>query len=404
MAQLYPNTPNIGDSVTENSITRVWNGEKWQIVTGAVLSKTVQTTGNIDISAGNWHTITTGELSDLFNVNVSLANIPSGSSKWTVEFQNSTVKVWQIETASYDNASFSVSSQDSVPRGIFFKPDGTKMYMIGDSSNTVYQYSLSTTWDITTASYDNASFSVSSQDTSPYGIFFKPDGTKMYMVGINSDRVHQYSLSTAWDITTASYDAVSFLVIAQDSIPTDIFFKPDGTKMYMVGFSSDTVHQYSLSTAWNIATASYDAVSFSVGSQDGSPTGISFKPDGTKMYMVGNVSDTVHQYSLATAWDIATASYDSVSFSVGSQDGFPTGIFFKPDGTKMYMAGITSDTVHQYTTSTDIVVNWPNNITWQAATVPEIVTNQTLIIEFYTPDGGTTIYGVEKLNRDNSGD
>ena len=157
MAQLYPNTPNIGHSVTENTITRVWNGEKWQIVTGAVLSKTVQTSGNIDISAGNWHTISTGELSDLFNVNVSLDNIPIGSSKWTVEFQNSTVKGWQIDNASYDNAaSFSVTSQDITPTDIFFKPDGTKMYMLGDSSNTVYQYSLSTAWDIVTASYDNA--------------------------------------------------------------------------------------------------------------------------------------------------------------------------------------------------------------------------------------------------------
>jgi len=301
MSQLYPNTPNIGDSVTENTITRVWNGEKWQIVTGAVLSKTVQTTGNIDISAGNWHTISTGELSGLFNVNVSLDNIPSGSSKWTVEFQNSTVKGWQIETASYDNASFSVVAQD----------------------------------------------------TFPYVIFFKPDGTKMYMIGNSSDRVHQYSLSTAWDITTASYDAVSFSVASQDATPRGIFFKPDGTKMYVLGYSSRIVHQYSLSTAW----------------------------------------------------DITTASYDNASFSVVAQDTFPYGIFFKPDGTKMYMVGISSRIVYQYTPSeADIVVTWPSNISWQAATVPEIVTNQTLIIEFYTPDGGTTIYGVEKLNRDNSGD
>jgi len=248
----------------------------------------------------------------------------------------------------YEGISFYVGFQDGSPRSIFFKPDGTKMYMVGVSNDSVHQYSLSTPWDVSTASYDSVSFSVSSQDGSPYCIFFKPDGTKMYMVGSSTDRVYQYTLSTAWDLSTASYDSVSFYVSSQDSAPYDIFFKPDGTKMYMVGSSTDRVYQYTLSTAWDLSTASYDSVSFSVSSQDGSPYGIFFKDDGTKMFILGSATDTVYQYSLSTPWDVSTASYDSVSFYVSSQDSSPFGIFFKDDGTKMFILGSAADTVYQY--------------------------------------------------------
>ena len=49
-----------------------------------------------------------------------------------------------------------------------------------------------------------------------------------------------------WDLSTASYDSVSLDVSSEDATPTDVAFKPDGTKMYFVGISSDSVYQYSL--------------------------------------------------------------------------------------------------------------------------------------------------------------
>ena len=35
--------------------------------------------------------------------------------------------------------------------------------------------------------------------------------------------------------------------------------------------------------------------------------------DGTKMYIVGSSGDSVESWTLSTAWDISTGSYDSVS-------------------------------------------------------------------------------------------
>jgi len=257
-------------------------------------------------------------------------------------------------SASYDSVSFSVASEDTSPLGIAFNNTGTKMYVVGVSNDSVHQYSLSTAFDLSTASYDNVSFSVASEDGAPYDIAFNNTGTKMYVIGNASDSVYQYSLSTAFDLSTAGYDSVSFSVASEDANPYDIAFNNDGTKMYVVGNSSDSVHQYSLSTAFDLSTAGYDSVSFSVASEDANPYGLAFNNDGTKMYMVGPVSDSVHQYTLSTAFDLSTAGYDSVSFSVASEEGSPIDLAFNNTGTKMYVVGISSDSVYQYTTGSVI--------------------------------------------------
>jgi hypothetical protein len=56
------------------------------------------------------------------------------------------------------------------------------------------------------------------------------------------------------------------------------------------------VHQYSLSTGFDLGTAFFTGTSFNVSAQDGSPTGVTFNADGTLMFVIGGGSDSVHQY------------------------------------------------------------------------------------------------------------
>jgi len=254
----------------------------------------------------------------------------------------------------YNSVSFSVAGQDTTPLGIAFNNDGSKMYILGYTNDSVYQYTLSTPFDLATASYDSVSFSVAAQDTNPYGIAFNSDGSKMYILGITSDSVYQYTLSTPFNLATASYDSVSFSVAGQDTAPFGIAFNNDGSKMYIVGNTNDTVFQYTLSTPFDLSTASYDNVSLSVAAQDTTPLGIAFNNDGSKMYILGNANDSVFQYTLSTPFNLSTASYDSVSFSFAGQDSSPFGIAFNNDGSKMYMLGNASDSVYQYSPTYDL--------------------------------------------------
>jgi hypothetical protein len=124
------------------------------------------------------------------------------------------------------------------------------------------------------------------------------------------------------------------------------------------GASTSAVFQYTLSTAWDVSTASYASKTFAVGTQAPSPRGPFFSPDGAKMWVVnatGASTSAVFQYTLSTAWDVSTASYASKTFAVGTQAPRSWGLFFSPDGTKMWVANSTSassSAVFQYTLST----------------------------------------------------
>ena len=262
----------------------------------------------------------------------------------------SLVSYFLLSNITYDNTNFSLTSQDSEPLDVYLNTNGTKMYILGSTNDKVFQYSLSTAFDVSTASYDNVSVSVGSQEPSGRAIEFNPSGTKMYVVGTINDHVFQYSLSTAFDLSTASYDNKKIEITSQETAPQSCRFNTTGTKLFVLGNNNDSVLQYSLTTAFDVSTASYDNVSFSVSSQDILPRGFSFNQDGKRMYIVGSSTDKLYQYSLTTAFDLTTASYDNLNISLSSQDNFPTCVFFNSTNSKMYILGSTSDKVYQYST------------------------------------------------------
>ena len=260
-------------------------------------------------------------------------------------------KIIDVSTSTYDNKSFSVSSQETQPSALAFNNDLSKVYVIGFTTDTIYQYSLSTPGDISTATYDNKSFSVSSQEVIPTGLAFNNDLSKVYVVGFNTDKIYQYSLSTPGDISTATYDNKSFSVRSQESQPSDLAFNNDLSKVYVVGYATDTIHQYTLSTPGDISTATYDNKSFSVNSQDSNPSDLAFNNDLSKVYVVGIVNNKIHQYSLSTPGDISTATYDNKSFSVSSQESQPRDLAFNNDLSKVYVVGLTTAIIYQYSVS-----------------------------------------------------
>jgi DNA-binding beta-propeller fold protein YncE len=257
---------------------------------------------------------------------------------------------WDVSTASYLQ-NFFVGSQDNAPQGLFFKPDGLKMYVSGSSGDSIYTYTLTTAWDISTATWDAPTRNYLSADAAT-GLFFKPDGSKMYVISnlVSDDSVHEYDLGSAWDISTASY-LQNFSVADREIFPLGLFFRPDGLKMYVIGTDGDDINEYTLSSAWDISSATYTQ-NFSVSSQESAPNAVFFRDDGIKMYVVGSSGDDVNEYDLSSAWDVSTASYVQ-NFSVSAQDTFPSGLFFKPDGSKMFVSGLVQDTVSEYDLGTE---------------------------------------------------
>jgi hypothetical protein len=261
------------------------------------------------------------------------------------------VPTLDVSAFTYDNVSFYVGGQESQPTGVSFKSDGTKLYIVGKNTDTCYQYSLSTAFDITTASYDNVSQSVSQVSTFPWVLSFSTDGTQFFILDEGNDTIYGYTLTTAWDLSTAQTTGIKYFSVTQDTVPKGFAFNNDGSKMYVVGWTNDSVYQYSLSTAFDISTASYDSKSLSLSATLLNPASIRFNADGSKAFIHSWNDDTMYQYSLSTAFDISTGSYDSKSLSFSSLDTATLDFEFNADFSKVYIIGQAGDAVYQYSTN-----------------------------------------------------
>jgi sugar lactone lactonase YvrE len=348
------------------------------------------TTPSLDV--GTYNFFDQGALTA--NTTVSFASVPT-EANWRYSYDNAIVTgdEWDVSTAVHDKTKtadfFTLGSGDAAVlgqlSGIFFKSDGLKLYVADPTSDDIFEYNLSTAWDTSTLTYVQA-LDISAKETSITGLFFKSDGTKLYIVGTVSDSVHEYDLSTAWDISTSVF-LQTFSISAQENVAYALFFKPDGTKMYIVGTQGDDVNEYDLSTAWDISTSVY-LQNFSVFGESLSANALFFKPDGTEMYLTDASTELVLQYTLSTAWDISTASY-TTGLSVFDFISVGRGIFFKPDGSRLFASNLGSAKLHTFNLGTLATVTLPAAVQNSPTGIP--LDGERTTLEFFTMDGGTTV-------------
>jgi hypothetical protein len=240
-----------------------------------------------------------------------------------------------------------ISSDTSDIRGITFKPDGTIMYVTTDETKpTVIQYSLSSAFDISTATKisENDLEGEGDDFDKPHAIEFKPDGKVMYVIRSESGKVgvQQFNLSTAWDTSTISY-ATRKIINGAGDCSTNVqaralAFKPDGTRMFVSQEGAEVVSQYDLTTAWDVSSATNNVCSNSFGGEESDMRNIQFNSDGTIMYLGGSNGHDINKYNLPTAWDVSTITHVT-SYSIVSQTGKMRGFKFTSNFTKLYVTG-----------------------------------------------------------------
>ncbi len=103
-------------------------------------------------------------------------------------------------------AGANTTSNDN-PNSVTFNNDGSKMFIGDFNADGVQEFALGTNYDPSTATYtDNGD--VSTQTVSPYSHFWGSSGTKLYVHEgtAGTSELFQYTLSTAYDVSTKSYD------------------------------------------------------------------------------------------------------------------------------------------------------------------------------------------------------
>ena len=257
-----------------------------------------------------------------------------------------------ISVATFVRSSSALTSQDGDVRDVKFNNDGTKMFMLGRAKDGVYEYSVSTPFDVSTITFvrdlDISVVDATQGDNAANSIEFNTDGTKLFMLGQGQDLVNEYALSTGFDLSTSSFTR-SLDINPQEILPYGLAFNNDGTKMYITGWQGDDINEYTLTTGFDLSTASYSQ-RFSVSSETAKPSAVQFNSDGTKMYVLGgDTIPKIYQYTLTTEFDISTASYSGKSFTITDQETKPRGFCFGDNGTKMFVCGWQGDDINQYT-------------------------------------------------------
>jgi|GEM_PF-1160470 surface protein len=290
-----------------------------------------------------------------------------------------------------NNGSATVISQSSYG-DIAFNTDGTKLFALGDS-DVVAEYHLGTAFNVSTAVHagEQEDFIISGEESSPTGLNFNNDGTKMFVLGRDGDAVVEYTLGTAFDISTAVYAGQNeeFSIAIQENDPRGFTFNADGTKMYVLGFERRVIIEYSLDTAFDVSTAMYLGLDeeFSTSTEEYSAQDIAFNDDGSKMFVIGGSSKDVVEYNLFTSYDVSTAIYAGASeeFYHGRfGTRIPSRLIFNNDGTKLFILdNIPYGGVYEY------VLDNPNTVSFAENGAGTVID-----IQATDGDGGATDEGL----------
>lgn len=285
----------------------------------------------------------------------SVVVIPEGS--WAIQEATIDSGVLKLKAASIDNAINAVR----------FNTAGTRMFLLGNTFNKVYQFDLTVPWELSSAVYNNGFYQMASSTVNVQSMDFKSDGTRMIILSVNASErnFYYYSLSTPWDVTTATpigtkawdsgIGASGEIVGLRVAAANNKFFVSVSNN---TGFTNQnriwTVNITSLD-AWNPSAGwSKQAYDYVFGTFT-DPRDLDFSADGTKMFVASRGAGAIAGYNLGTAWTLASGAQTyqaAYNKSTSNDDALISTLEYNPTGTRLYVAGTQKNTVAQYNMQT----------------------------------------------------
>ena len=313
-------------------------------ITGKTTGQLVGTTGTAIVSnpAGS---------GKVLKINALYVSNVDGTNNAEIDaylYSNELTAGYQVSgTLALSSASSALSG---TPEKIDVKGDGTKVYRM-DNTKIISEYSLTTANDLSTLNTTaTATLDLSATITATFNLYttmkFFNSGSRIYIT--NNNNIYQWNLSTPYDLSSASYAGVKTSMYSNTA--PGLYIKPDGTKGYIMPdgiTSTNQLIEFSMSTAWDITTASLTGITSSA--LQTRSQGMVIKPDGTLLVVTDTYGSSTSKYfTMSTAFDLSTLSSGTTfSFSTGNT---PQDIVFNDDGTYLY--GLEGTVVRNYVTQT----------------------------------------------------
>ena len=304
--------------------------------------------------------------------------------------------ITQLDNQIFQDAS---DSNDETLGGIEFNKDGTKMFLSyhnlvqkNDASGDddyIAEYTLSTPFDISTATYagdsercnaidpDHDGTAVGDNATTKaiIGFKFSDDGKKIFIAqrGLNeapgNSFVNRFDLTTPFDVSTCTYvtsvdidtSALQDGTNAGARLSTNdrnnlqgIEITNNGTKMFVSindgnsGKNYANIKQYNFGTPYDLSSISLASIAIVL--DDNNPFGMAFSKDGKRLFQAFRETGVVVQYSLNNAFDLSSSTNDG-EFDLSSLDSNLDDLLditFSSSGTKLFASNRGDERVFEY--------------------------------------------------------
>lgn len=274
--------------------------------------------------------------------------------------------------------------------GIAFKPQGDKMYLIDFTAAETIEFDLSTIYDITTG-LDSGNV----LDFSPSNfrdLKFRSHGDEVTFIDPDGN-VIRYHLDEDWNISTASHFTNEFDTLIGN--PFAITWKPDGLSFYILdGLGGQrSISQFDVPNRFNQTGAVFFG-SFSLTDVDNNIQSMYWREDGLRCYVIGITNDNLVQLDLTGAWNISTMSDSGIFYDASLELVQSAGVYFRDDGLKWFVSDQNLDDILEY----DMLVPYDiaNSVLVSTTAIPV----ETLAGIFFRLDG-RKLYVCERGGGDN---
>lgn len=177
-------------------------------------------------------------------------------------FGEATMTIFQLDAASkfrlagmtYNNVFFEPVIVIGAMAGGYIMGDEKKFYVTtAGASNMIYAFEMPSKGDLANSVQVGSAFDSSGITNNVHAIAVKPDEKQMFLCGTQFDNVDRYILTVRGDPSSAVYQD-SLYVGGEEILPFGMNIRPtDGKKLYIVGINSDRVHVYDMSLEFNNA-------------------------------------------------------------------------------------------------------------------------------------------------------
>ena len=242
-------------------------------------------------------------------------------------------------------SSYDASANVVTAAGMAFGQNGRKMYIVGNSWDRIFQYNLSEPYDPTSAQFSGVAFEDANVDWLTYSLTFAPGGDRMFLID-SQKKIFEYSLSTPYELSTATYADRQLTIDIPEVVGnyTDLAFGDGGHQLFVL--SRTTIYQYELATPYDITTATFNFVEMQIPFALTQAYSFVFNDEGTRLYISEQISDAIIQVPLSTPFDLSSAqTHQALSFPVDELDRAPRGLDINATNDQLTLVGAVNNQV-----------------------------------------------------------